>query len=101
MSQIHQEHKILTMFSMVHNFQGLESQVIQLQTENADLKAKSAGLEAKTADLEANKADRADVDKMMSAQETRVKRQLYRPTAFNYGNNGKIPSPHNFKIKKL
>lgn len=96
------------MFSMVHNFQGLESQVIQLQTENADLKAKSAGLEAKsagleakTADLEANKADRADVDKMMSAQETRVKRQLYRPTAFNYGNNGKIPSPHNFKIKKL
>ena len=87
------------MFSMVHNFQGLESQVIQLQTENADLKAKSAGLEAKTADLEANKADRADVDKMMSAQETRVKRQLYRPTAFNYGNNGKIPSPHNFKIK--
>ena len=88
------------MFSMVHNFQGLESQVIQLQTENADLKAKSAGLEAKTADLEANKADRADVDKMMSAQETRVKRQLYRPTAFNYGNNGKIPS-YNFKIKKL
>ena len=86
---------------MVHNFQGLESQVIQLQSENADLKAKSAGLEAKTADLEANKADRADVDKMMSAQETRVKRQLYRPTAFNYGNNGKIPSPHNFKIKKL
>ena len=95
------------MFSLVHNFQGLESQVLQLQTENAvlkaetaDLKAETADLKAETADLKANKADRADVDKMMSAQETRVKRQLYRPTAFNYGNNGKIPS-YNFKIKKL